>query len=127
VRIIYIQGDLYYGNVKNGKRDGEGSFISKEYNYTGTWTNDNLTGVGTKTLANGTVVKGYFNNGDYSMSENMYKLIQIFAKTPSGSVLPKEVIAKWKELGPLDLAEPMSSGKLSFNDLNNVLPLININ
>ena len=79
------------------------------------------------TYSNGTVIKGYFKNGEYSMTENMYKLVRIFAQTPSGSVLPKEVISKWQKLGPFNLTGPIAEGKLKINELVDVKSVIKIN
>lgn len=46
-RILYIEGHLYSGNVIDGKRSGEGTLISSDYNYTGGWENDIINGIGT--------------------------------------------------------------------------------
>ena len=61
------------------------------------------------------------------MSENLFKLTQIFALSPDGKDLSKEVLAKWKNLGAFNLTEPISSGKLIVDELINAEPIENIN
>ena len=65
MRVLYINGDLYIGNAKAGKRNGFGTLISKNFNYTGEWSDGNMTGVGEKTFLKGNKVLGYFSNGEY--------------------------------------------------------------
>lgn len=49
--------------------------ISKDFNYTGEWSDGFMTGIGEMTLTNGSLpIKGYFKNGEYMMTENMFKL-----------------------------------------------------
>ena len=56
MRVLYINGDLYIGNAKAGKRNGFGTLISKNFNYTGEWSDGNMTGVGEKTFLKGNKV-----------------------------------------------------------------------
>ena len=59
--ILYNNGDKYYGNFKNGKKDGIGVFFFKNGSkYFGYWDKNKMNGYGIYHYITGTIYEGYF-------------------------------------------------------------------
>lgn len=66
-KIYYENGDIYEGEIKNYKRDGEGKFTSNSEIYEGHWKNDKKNGKGTLIFKNdGTKYEGEFKDNLFS-------------------------------------------------------------
>ena len=67
IKIInYDNGNRYEGEMRNGKKEGQGTYIFKSgEKYVGKWKNDTYNGKGVLTLANGEKYTGKFENGKY--------------------------------------------------------------
>ena len=55
----------YFGNWVNGKKQGHGTYINAQYNYTGSWMAGKMNGKGKIAFANGDKYHGNFKNGEY--------------------------------------------------------------
>ena len=61
--IIYVNGNIYEGEFKNGKRDGQGTLTWTDgEKYEGEWKNGNYHGKGTLTYVDGTIYEGEWHN-----------------------------------------------------------------
>ena len=59
--LLYNNGDKYYGNFKNGKKDGIGVFFFKNGSkYLGEWIKNKMDGYGIYHYINGAIYEGYF-------------------------------------------------------------------
>jgi hypothetical protein len=61
------------------------------------------TGILRKYMDDGTMQQGYWNNGKFYRSLEIYRLAKIFETTPSNFKTSEEALAKWKTLGPFDV------------------------
>jgi S1-C subfamily serine protease len=51
-RFVYLKGDKYVGEFKDGRMDGQGKYISKHWEYVGEFKNGKKHGQGTETWSN---------------------------------------------------------------------------
>jgi hypothetical protein len=64
--ITFPSGDKYNGEIKNGKRDGQGAYSWKSGDtYTGDWDNDKMSGSGKYEFENGAVLDGTFSDDEF--------------------------------------------------------------
>ena len=61
------------------------------------------TGILRKYKDDGTMQEGYWNNGKYHRSLEVFRLAKIFKPTPSFIGLSAVALAKWKTLGAFDV------------------------
>lgn len=62
---IYQNGDHYYGNFQNGKRNGWGTYISRNFKYEGEWSNDLMNGYGHYNDIHGKIKNGHWKDDLY--------------------------------------------------------------
>eukprot|EP00929_Paragymnodinium_shiwhaense_P110276 TRINITY_DN7714_c0_g1_i1.p1 TRINITY_DN7714_c0_g1~~TRINITY_DN7714_c0_g1_i1.p1 ORF type:complete len:250 (+),score=60.97 TRINITY_DN7714_c0_g1_i1:88-837(+) len=61
----YEDGSTYIGQVKNGKRDGQGVWTSPSEQYSGQWCRDQRDGQGRQAWSDGRLYEGQFSDGKF--------------------------------------------------------------
>jgi len=64
--VTYDDGSTYTGQIKSGKRHGQGLWQSRTGQYEGQWQADMQHGAGHQTWSDGRVYDGQFDNGKFS-------------------------------------------------------------
>jgi hypothetical protein len=58
--LLTAEGTKYVGDFRNGKRHGQGEYLSKTYLYNGEWREDKMHGAGVIVYTNGSAFAGSF-------------------------------------------------------------------
>ena len=64
--IFYNNSEVYYGEIRDGIRRGSGTYVGKNWTYSGEWRDHMPQGKGFKSLPNGDFQQGRFQNGGFA-------------------------------------------------------------
>jgi len=117
--MVYLNGDDYEGQWKNGLRHGTGVLQTKEYTFTGPWSKDVKQGKGTVQYTDGSSYEGNFVDGKRH-GKGIYSSPTGFVKSYAGEWLfdaregSGEITFSTgdKYEGPIAFGQPHGNGRM---------------
>jgi hypothetical protein len=98
-KMVFDQ-ELQQQTIKNVTCNGLGRIIFSNFTLEGQFKNDSLHGYGRKSLPNGTVEFGYFQNSKYvAANKTMFDLQTLFSTNPDQNILTPVQLQTWTQQG----------------------------